>query len=285
MHARPRRAAASGCTAAAARVGGERDARGRRRDRGDLGRRGRPAASVALALAGDAPRPGTARIHVEFDAPFVCGQKGLFKTKEAGVALRVHPVRGHRRAPRLPVLRRAGLQDPVHRDARRPRGRCRPIANTPEVSRDPPDGRRRARALRADPAAAELPRRVRRRAARRRDGARRPAERASARGRCRCAASLRTGRGQGASPTRSRTPGEILVGARAATSASSTRTTSSTSSRCPDKGGRDGERGRGHVRRAPAPASTPKTAPVSQRRGYAEGHGARARAPVVRATS
>ncbi len=112
------------------------------------------------------------------------GVGGLLRAEGGRSLVRVHPVRGDRRAPRLPLLRRARRS--------RCRGSCTlevaegatsRSSNTPMIAREAgePTGMKTV-AFARDQAAAELPRRVRRRAVRarrRRQGRRRTARRSA----------------------------------------------------------------------------------------------------------
>ncbi len=95
---------------------------------------------AALTLAEPLPA-GKATLHLEYDAPFGPKLEGLYKIVQAGTSLRVHPVRVDRRARRVPLLRRAGLQDPLRHHPGRPRRR----AGDRQHPRDRPQGGGRAR--------------------------------------------------------------------------------------------------------------------------------------------
>ena len=61
------------------------------------------------------------------------GERGRVRGERGGRLVRVHPVRADRRAPRLPLLRRARLQDSLEAPLRVPQGLVA-LANTPAES-------------------------------------------------------------------------------------------------------------------------------------------------------
>ena len=82
---------------------------------------GRAAGSTSLDLS-EPIGPGAASIHIDFKGTFDAHLRGLYKVESGGQRLRVHAVRGDRRAPGVSVLRRAALQDAVRRHAARAAG-------------------------------------------------------------------------------------------------------------------------------------------------------------------
>ena len=180
--------------------------------------------------------------------------------------VRVHAVRAHRRAPGVPVLRRARLQDAVRRSRSRPAGTVA-LANTPEVARrrrtarGPFGSRRRRRCPRTSSRSPSAPFDVR-------DGHGEHAARSASSRRGQGARHGALGDGRGAARR-----------ARGLLRPPVSRTRSSTSSRCPIRRRRDGERGPHHVPRGAPAARRPRVvggAPAQR------GRRARARAPVVR---
>ena len=84
-----------------------------------------PKSFVGFAFATPLPA-GKATLHVEWTGTLSTKDtSGASKQKEQGDVVRVHAVRGDRRAPRVPVLRRARLQGAVAAHARRARGAAR----------------------------------------------------------------------------------------------------------------------------------------------------------------
>jgi aminopeptidase N len=88
-----------------------------------------------LALAGDAPA-GHARVHVEFDAPFVAGNKGLFKVTEAGVPYVFTQFEATDARRAFPCFDEPGFKIPFTATLVVPEG-DQAITNTPEAGREP----------------------------------------------------------------------------------------------------------------------------------------------------
>ena len=90
---------------------------------------------AALTLAGQAPA-GKARVHVAFDAPFGRGQKGLYRTTEAGVAYAFTQFEAIAARLAFPCFDEPGFKIPFTTTLVVPAG-MQAIANTREVSRAP----------------------------------------------------------------------------------------------------------------------------------------------------
>ena len=124
---------------------------------------GLPAGPLPLG-GGTRPRPPDHRLPGQGPAP---RRRRHLPGRGGGGPLPLHPVRGHRRPPRVPLLRRALVQGALAADHPHPR---RPDSPSPTRRRSSDDGQRtgqpagRRVALRRDPAAAQLPGRLRRRA-------------------------------------------------------------------------------------------------------------------------
>lgn len=88
-----------------------------------------------LVLAGEAPA-GSARIHVEFDAPFVAGNMGLFKVKEAGTAYAFTQFEAIDARRAFPCFDEPSYKIPFTVTLDVPEG-DQAITNTPETSRAP----------------------------------------------------------------------------------------------------------------------------------------------------
>lgn len=88
-----------------------------------------------LVLAGEAPA-GRARIHVEFDAPFVSGNQGLFKVTESGVPYVFTQFEAIDARRAFPCFDEPGFKIPFTETLVVPDG-DQAIANTPEAGREP----------------------------------------------------------------------------------------------------------------------------------------------------
>ncbi len=91
-----------------------------------------------LALASAAPA-GKAHIHVEYEAPFMAGTQGLFKTKEGGVAYAFTQFEAVDARRAFPCFDEPGFKIPFTVTLVVPQGN-EAISNTPEVQRTPIDG-------------------------------------------------------------------------------------------------------------------------------------------------
>ena len=89
-----------------------------------------------LVLRFDKALPmGTGTIEIDYDAPFGDDLWGPLSRRGGRALLRLHPVRAHRRAAGLPLLRRAGVEDARTTSASPPRGNDRGSPTRPEASR------------------------------------------------------------------------------------------------------------------------------------------------------
>ena len=98
---------------------------------------------ASLSLAGVAPA-GKARIHVAFDAPFGRGQKGLYRTREAGVDYAFTQFEAIAARLAFPCFDEPGFKIPFTTTLVVPPD-MQAVANTREVSRAPDGGEVRVR--------------------------------------------------------------------------------------------------------------------------------------------
>lgn len=91
-----------------------------------------------LALASVAPA-GRARIHIVYDAPYMAGTQGLFKTKQAGVAYAFTQFEAVDARRAFPCFDEPGFKIPFTVTLVVPQGN-EAISNTPELQRTPLEG-------------------------------------------------------------------------------------------------------------------------------------------------
>ena len=114
------------------------------------GDRGRLDVTTAAPL-----RPGRHVLEIEFANEYDTQATGLYKVVVGDDVVPVHPVRGRRRAAGVPVLGRAGVQDPVRADGGGARGPRRGVEHAAGVGHG--EGRAAHGGLRPHQAAAVLP--------------------------------------------------------------------------------------------------------------------------------
>ena len=218
---------------------------------------------------------GKARLHLDFDAPFATGQKGFYKTAEAGTPYAFTQFEATAARMAFPCFDEPGFKIPFTTTLVVP-AEMTAVANTHEISRSNEGASVRV-SFAQTPAAAELPGRVRRRAPRHHPGHGRSAERGAL-----DAAfdprrhPARQGKGDrlrhrahGGDPRHPREVHRHRLPLRQARHPRRAR-----------KGRRDGERGGHHVRRAPRADGREDGPCRAEARLRLGRDGARARAPV-----